>query len=57
MGRREDLNDSEWLKKWFVKIFEKSKNFDHETKEKIEKLEKKTLKTNSKGLMKRLTTK
>ena len=40
MGRREDLNDSEWLKKWFVKIFEKSKNFDHETKEKIEKLEK-----------------
>ena len=41
MGRREDLNDSEWLKKWFVKIFEKSKNFDPETKEKIEKLEKK----------------
>ena len=41
MARRENLNGSEWLKKWFVKIFEKSKNFEYETKEKIEKLAKK----------------
>ena len=40
MSRRKNLEGSDWLKKCFAEIFEEFKNFNPDTKEKIDNLEK-----------------